>query len=61
MLIVHISLYDHSNIRSDFTEHTIKNNKYLTPGCGGQFIPDKGGQVLPAKGGQYARFFQSDF
>ena len=25
--------------RSDFTEHTILNNRYLTPDFGGQFIP----------------------
>jgi hypothetical protein len=30
--------------RSSFTEHTKQNNKDLTLGLGGQFIPAKGGQ-----------------
>jgi hypothetical protein len=33
-----------SKIRSDFTEHPKQNNKDLTPGWGGQSVPDKGGQ-----------------
>jgi hypothetical protein len=38
--------YKHNKTRSDFTEHSIQNNKDLTPGLGGQFILTKDGQVL---------------
>jgi hypothetical protein len=33
-------------IRSESTEHSKQNNKDLTPGWGGQFVPVKRGQGL---------------
>jgi hypothetical protein len=36
--------FDPFKIRPDFTEHTIRNNKLLTPNFGGQFDPDNYGQ-----------------
>jgi len=38
------SVYDHFKIRSEYTEHPKQNNKDLTPGISGQFIPAYYGQ-----------------
>jgi hypothetical protein len=35
---------DHFKNRSDFTEHSKRNNKNLTPGFGGQFVQANYGQ-----------------
>jgi hypothetical protein len=36
--------YKHNKNRSDFTEHSIQNNKDLTPGLSGQFVTANDGQ-----------------
>lgn len=44
MGIVFITSRDHLKNRSYFPEHPKQNNKDLTPGLGGQFLPAKCGQ-----------------